>query len=277
MQSVQWIKKPEPTSYTAALFDFDGTISLIREGWQPIMYGYFVEVLKETPRAEKEQELQAVVQEFVDRLTGQQTIYQCIQLAEEVQARGGEPQDPLDYKKEYNHRLLRHIQDRVQGLQEGRIARDELLVPGVEAVLSDMYQGGLQLYLASGTDEEYVIAEAQALAVDKYFNGGIFGALDDYRRFSKAMVIQDRILPKIGSSKEFIGFGDGFVEIENVQNAGGLAVGVASDEANRSGIDRWKQKRLLEAGAHCIIADFRCWPQLRQELWGGNEHAVFHV
>lgn len=30
-----------------ALFDFDGTISLIRQGWQDIMIPYFTEVLRE--------------------------------------------------------------------------------------------------------------------------------------------------------------------------------------------------------------------------------------
>src|SRR5881392_3699683 len=67
----------------SALFDFDGTLSLIREGWQQVMVPMMVEVLKETPggRHEDDAGLATHVREFVDRLTGKQTIYQMIQLA----------------------------------------------------------------------------------------------------------------------------------------------------------------------------------------------------
>ena len=33
----------------AVIFDFDGTLSLIREGWQKIMKGYFFEELSKAP------------------------------------------------------------------------------------------------------------------------------------------------------------------------------------------------------------------------------------
>src|SRR5215510_10771996 len=88
-----------------ALFDFDGTLSLIREGWQGVMKPYFVEELKKAPKHEGHEELEEVVREFVEKLTGKQTIYQCFQLAEEVKKRGGEPLEPLEYKHEYLRRL----------------------------------------------------------------------------------------------------------------------------------------------------------------------------
>ena len=55
-----------------ALFDFDGTISLIRQGWQDIMIPYFVEVLKETGTDESDEQLLTIVTDFVDTLTGKQ-------------------------------------------------------------------------------------------------------------------------------------------------------------------------------------------------------------
>jgi len=58
------------------LFDFDGTISLIRSGWVNVMVPMMVEILMELKTGETEEELTAVVREFVDRLTGKQTIYQ---------------------------------------------------------------------------------------------------------------------------------------------------------------------------------------------------------
>src|SRR5438093_10831090 len=89
----------------SVLFDFDGTLSVIREGWQDVMVPFMVEELMRTPAHEPEEALFGVVREYVDRLTGRQTIYQMIQLAEEVRQRGGEPQEPLAYKKLYHDRL----------------------------------------------------------------------------------------------------------------------------------------------------------------------------
>jgi hypothetical protein len=54
-----------------------------------------------------------------------------------------------------------------------------------------------------------------------------------------------------------LGFGDGFVEIEEIKRAGGVAVAVASDEVNRRGIHAWKRDRLVRAGADIVIPEYR--------------------
>src|SRR5579862_2895657 len=81
-----------------ALFDFDGTLSLIREGWQQVMIPLGVELLMQTPRHESTAEAERVVTEFVARLTGKDTIFQMRQLAAEISRRGGKALDPLEYK-----------------------------------------------------------------------------------------------------------------------------------------------------------------------------------
>jgi phosphoglycolate phosphatase len=240
-----------------ALFDFDGTISLIREGWQQVMIPMMVEILLATPEAEDETTINQIVTDFVTRLTGKQTIYQMIQLAEEIEQRGGQPQDPLMYKYDYLDRLWARIEDRVAALKQGRLDPAEMVVPGAMEILAELREREVTCYLASGTDEPYVIDEAQALGVADFFNGGIYGALDDYQNFSKKMVI-DRILNEHQlAGHELLTFGDGYVEIENTAAVGGLAVGVASNESERQGIDAWKRQRLIEAGADIIIPDFR--------------------
>ena len=240
-----------------ALFDFDGTVSLIREGWQQVMIPMMVEILLATPEAEDEAAVTQVVTDFVTRLTGKQTIYQMIQLAEEVAQRGGRPLEPLAYKHDYLERLWSRIEARVADLKAGRLAPAALMVPGAEDILQALRAQGVTCYLASGTDEPYVIDEAQALGVAGYFNGGIYGALDDYQNFSKKMVI-DRILREnLLAGAELLTFGDGYVEIENTAAVGGLAVGVARNEADRRGIGESKRQRLIEAGADIIIPDFR--------------------
>src|ERR1041384_2385249 len=87
------------------LFDFDGTLSLIREGWPQVMIPMMVAVLRETGSGEGDPELLAVMEDFFMRLNGRETIYQMIQLADEVRRRGGQPLDPLEYKHRY-HDLL---------------------------------------------------------------------------------------------------------------------------------------------------------------------------
>ena len=240
-----------------ALFDFDGTVSLIREGWQQIMVPMMVELLVQAPRAESEAALRAVVVDFVDRLTGKQTIYQMIQLAEELAKRGATPLEPLAYKRMYHDRLWERIKDRVAGLKAGSIAADDLIVPGARDVLVALRQAGISCCLASGTDLAYVQDEATALGVAGHFDGGIYGALDQWEHFSKAMIIAQILRERGLAGEQLVVFGDGYVEIEEARRVGGIAVGVASDEVRRQGIDEWKRQRLIGAGADIIVPDFR--------------------
>lgn len=251
-----------------ALFDFDGTLSLIREGWQGIMIPMMVEVLLETGTTEPREAIEACVREYVERLTGKQTIYQMIQLAEEVRKRGGTPLDPLEYKRIYHARLWERIRHRVAGLKDGSIPRQEMMVPGAEEMLRALKERGVSLFLASGTDVAYVQDECAALGLDHYFDGGIYGALDDYRRFSKKLIIERIFHENHLHGPELLAFGDGFVEIENTKEVGGVAVGVASDEVGRVHPDPWKRNRLIQAGADVIIPHFRCHQALVAYLFG---------
>jgi len=241
----------------SALFDFDGTLSLIRQGWQTVMIPMMVEILrKSTPTDESDEELTDVVTEFVTRTTGKQTIYQMIQLAEEVTARGGAALDPRDYKAEYLARLWTHIRGRVADLKEGRRPIESFLVPGARQVLEGLRERSVVCYLASGTDHPYVVDEAQALGLAEFFAGGIYGAQEDYESSSKRLVIAHILRTHALAGPELATFGDGFVEIEDTVAAGGIAVGMATDEERREGIDAWKRERLIAAGAHVIVPDF---------------------
>jgi hypothetical protein len=240
------------------LFDFDGTLSLIRQGWPDVMVPMFANIIPAIAGESYEERCKLAFEDIM-RLNGKQTIYQMIQLADRVKERGGTPQEPLEYKHEYLRRLDERIRHRVDGIQAGRLVRDDFTVFGTRALLEALTARGLTLYLASGTDEQFVKAEAEALDLTKYFKGHIYGAQDDYRKFSKKMVI-DRILAdhKIPGGS-LLAFGDGYVEIENTKQVGGCAVAVASDEANNGSgnMDEWKRQRLLGVGADICIPDYR--------------------
>ncbi|NUP98256.1 MAG: HAD family hydrolase [Armatimonadetes bacterium] len=256
-RQIEVLREPTRGRVRCALFDFDGTLSLIRTGWQEVMIPMMVEVLAATPMAEDRPTLARLVREYVDTLTGKQTIYQMIRLAEEVTRRGGRALEPLAYKRDYLDRLWLQIKHRVAGLRDGSVDPDELLVPGARALLENLRARGITCYLASGTDLPYVLDEAAALRVDHYFDGGISGALDDHKRFSKAMIIDGILADHDLHGPELVAFGDGYVEIENTVAVGGIAVGAATDEVRREGIDAWKRNRLALAGAHVIVPDFR--------------------
>ena len=259
----------KPATFRCAILDFDGTVSLIREGWQHVMIPYFVGVLRATPLGKETDpgELEKETRDFVDFLTGKQTIYQCLQLAEEVQKRGGVAEEPIEYKHEYHRRLEQRIVGRIADLKNGADPKEHL-VPGSCELLEMLRRWGVTIYLASGTDEKYVKEEAALLQLTDYFDGGIYGAQDDYKKFSKAMVIQKIITDNNLVGAELVGFGDGYVEIENVKSVGGFAVGVASDETNRAGVDTWKRDRLIKAGADLIIPDYREIAEIENFLFG---------
>src|ERR1700691_557146 len=249
------------------LFDFDGTLSLIRSGWMSVMVPMMVEILADLNSGESEEQLRALVEEFVWRLTGKETIYQMMAFAEAVQARGGHPLDPLVYKKMYLDLLWQKIEKRVEALRQGQADPEEFLVPGSRALLERLRDKGLKMYLASGTDEIYMKEEARLLGVTQYFDGGVYGALDDYKSFSKAILIQRILSTAEFQGHQFLGFGDGYVEIEEVKNVGGVAVGVASEEPACSRVDEWKRQRLIGVGADYIVANYLCGEELFSSLF----------
>lgn len=249
------------------LFDFDGTISLIRSGWVEIMVPMMVEILLERKTGESEAALKALVEDFVARLTGEQTIYQMMELARQVELRGGKPLEPLAYKRMYHDKLMANIEYRRQDLRRGAVSPEKYLVPGARAFLEALRDRGLKLYCASGTDEVYTLEEAELLGVRQYFQGGVFGAQDDYKAFSKEILIRRMISGLECRGDELLGFGDGFVEIKNVKDVGGIAVGLATAEPECQTVDQWKRQRLIGVGADFIVPNFLAREELLAELF----------
>ena len=264
---------PENRSFKAALFDFDGTLSLIRAGWQDVMIPYFCEefftALPE--RKESDREVTELITAFVDELTGKQTIFQCLQLKEEIEARGGTAKDGMDYKNEYLRRLFLKIENIRKSLSEQTVSPEKYLVSGSYELLEALKANGIEIYCASGTDQPQVREEAKMLGLDRFFGDNIFGALDEQvKQCSKELVINRLLKEKNICGDELLSFGDGFVEIELVHNVGGYTVAVATDEKNRCGVNQEKRERLLRAGADVVIPDFSDTEKLINHLIKGR-------
>src|SRR5215831_7806811 len=127
------------------LFDFDGTISLIRSGWMNVMVPMMVEILANLETGETPEQLRAIVEDYIGRLTGKQTMYQMIEFVDQIRARGGTPLDPLEYKRMYLDRLHEKIHDRLQDLRSGG-SPEKYLVPGARALIESLKERGLKLY-----------------------------------------------------------------------------------------------------------------------------------
>ncbi len=254
-----------------ALFDFDGTISLIRSGWMDVMVPMMVEILAGLKTGESETALRAVVEDFVWRLTGKETIYQMMEFAEHVKRRGGTALEPLAYKKMYLDRLWLRICGRIDELKKGHASPEQYMVPGARALLESLKERGLKMYLASGTDEIYMKEEARLLDVSRYFDGGVYGAQDDLTSFSKKILVQRIISNTDVRGPQILGFGDGYVEIEEVKLVGGVTVGVATAEPECRTIDDWKRQRLIGVGADYIVPNYLCHRELLSTLFHNEQ------
>ena len=239
------------------LFDFDGTISLLREGWQEIMAPVCVEMIcgDTTPT----QAIRDEVDVMIDETTGIQTIFQMQRLEEMVRAHGLVPEDkiltPPEYKKIYNDRLMEPVRARIASLDSGEKTIEEYVVPGALRFLELLAQLPVAMYVFSGTDRDDVRNEAARLGVDGYFKE-IWGALPSVEEYSKEKIIREIIAEHQLEGPQVLAIGDGPVELRNVKDAGGIALGVASNEKGGGGWDQSKYERLLRAGADLLAPDF---------------------
>lgn len=245
--------------FRAALFDFDGTLSLLRGNWQPMMVGMMVDLLRPLPGANGEttEELRSLVVQYVQQLTGEPTIAQMRRLCEEMANRGGDPLPAEAYQQQFLDRLDAAIEARLDALEAGHKTLEELLVPGAAELLERLAGRNVSLWLASGTAHDCVVRELSVLGLGGWFGRCVFGSVPPPGVFSKAAVIQQMLKEHELAGSQILGIGDGFVEIAAIARAGGLAIGVASNEETREGIDPEKRRWLIEAGAHIIIGDYR--------------------
>lgn len=245
------------------LFDFDGTISVLREGWERVMAPLMVEMICDgappTPEIERE------VADYVDFSTGIVTIEQMAWLAGAVRRHGlaRHPLTAAEYKQIYVDRLMVGVQQRLDrlapdltGLPDVSGLQSDRMVAGARPFLEALAGRGLRLYVASGTDHPYMLNEARALGVDGFFSGGLYGAIDEDEAHRKERIIE-RILDEHDlHGDELLVVGDGPVEIREAVSRQALALGVASDEVARSGWNSAKVARLTRAGAHFLVPDF---------------------
>ncbi|MDR1318733.1 MAG: PfkB family carbohydrate kinase [Treponema sp.] len=268
----------------AAIFDHDGTVSVLRQGWEAVMHTVMVNAVlgrirgnssvpKAGAPAVKSDELARInqaVSSVIEKTTGVQTLAQMYRLRDMVISFGYVKEEdllpPEEYKHIYNQALLDSMEKRLEGVRTGRLSVEDVTIKGAAAFLKSLAKAGTKLYLASGTDEEDLRREARLLGYADLFTGGIHGSVGDIKNDPKKIVVQN-IIAEIKAAGGTCGegrvvvFGDGPVEMREAKKAGLFAIGVLSDERQRYGRNVSKRERLILGGADILIPDFS---------WGGN-------
>lgn len=249
----------------AAVFDFDGTISTLRNGWEEIMHPMMVEMIVGCSEIDegKLEKISNEVETYIHESTGIQTIYQMEWLTNIVKKYGyvKEALDGWGYKAIYNERLLANVKDRLKQINDGSVSPENYIIKGSVYFLEELQKRGVDIYLASGTDHPDVVNEANILQISSYLKE-IAGAPVGRADCSKEKVIRDLIVEQGFDEQSLLVVGDGIVEISLGKEYGAFCLGIASDEAKREGINNVKRHRLEKAGADLIVGDFL----QRQEL-----------
>ncbi|MDA3939630.1 MAG: PfkB family carbohydrate kinase [Spirochaetia bacterium] len=262
-----------------AIFDHDGTISTLRQGWDPIMKELCIKAILgnslSTVSMEKLKKIEVAAVEMIEKTTGIQTIIQMHHLMDMVRSFGFVPEGqiltPLEYKQIYNKKLIKMVDERINLFKKGQLNLSDLSIKGSIQFLEFLKNNNVKMYLASGTDQEDVRREAKILGYSDYFDGGIFGSIGDINSDPKKIVIETIVkeLPKTIKPEECYVFGDGPVEMRESAKRGFTGIGLVSDEKRRFGINPEKRSRLILGGAQILIPDFSWIPSLSEYLgWG---------
>lgn len=262
---IEIINQREKLQIKHAIFDHDGTISTLREGWEHIMGPMMVKAVLGKKYKDADEALYSKVltrvNDYIDKTTGIQTLVQMKGLLDIIREFGCVPEsemlDEFGYKKIYNDELLQMVILREEKFHNGELALEDFTIKNAVKFLQKLHDAGVKLYLASGTDEEDVKKEAEALGYAHLFESRIYGAVGDVTKEAKKIVL-DRIMGDIGEQalNQIATFGDGPVEMRETRKRGGVAVGIASNELKRFGLNESKRSRLIKAGADIVIPDF---------------------
>jgi phosphoglycolate phosphatase-like HAD superfamily hydrolase len=175
--------------------------------------------------------------------------------------------DKFGYKQIYNAALMELVNQRIAKLKSGQLDVTDYTIKGSLTFLNELRQRGIKLYLASGTDHQDVVAESKALGYAELFQRRIYGALGDVAKYSKKMVIEQIMAENNLQGPQLAVFGDGPVELRECRKRGGVAVGIATDEIRRHGLNVEKRTRLAKAGSQIIVPDFSQYNKLIKLLF----------
>jgi len=248
---IEIMRRPSTAPRIAAI-DFDGTMSLIRIGWQHVMHGVMRAAL--APYHPRLEQLDDEITGYIARSTGQPSIIQMAWVDEHVLLYGGVSHGAQHYLDQFSQAMSAQIDARVASIDDDASA-DACMVPGARAFLGKLRMHGIPMALVSGTERHHLIRESQALRIHDFFDAGIYGPGMHAPAFTKLDALQQLVhLYDVGAG-ELLSVGDGPVEIMAGKELHGFSLAIASHEVS-GGLDDAKRRHLLHAGADAVVANF---------------------
>ncbi len=252
------------------IFDHDGTISTLRENSRDTLK----RVMKKCIVGEQEHTIPVAlcekitrrVSNFVNVSTGLHPLLQMEELTEMVKEFNLVSEDqvlePKEYFRIFTKTLMEPVRKNISRIEKGELEPTDFTIKGVEVLLEGLDDRGVTLILAGSIDVATVEQEAELLEYNHLFKGGIYGAMSDTDAFSKDALVEKIIKEHNLHAPEFAVISDGPVEIRACRKYDGLAIGVASDEQRRHGLNTFKRERLIKAGAQLVVPDFAQWEKI---------------
>jgi phosphoglycolate phosphatase-like HAD superfamily hydrolase len=235
-----------------AALDFDGTLSLVRAGWQQAMAHLLLGALDAAGDADPRRA--AAVTAMIERTTGRPTLEQMAWLVERLGQLGVASPDAMAWKARYLAALQRTIDERLAQVRAGTRAPATLMVPGAAAFVAWLRDAGVSLALVSGTDRAAVCAETTALGLAGSFELGIWAPDGDAAGFSKASILAGLLERSGAAPTQLLVVGDGAVELDAARELGAHSLALALDEL-RGGMDTRRRRQHRARDAAVIVAD----------------------
>lgn len=260
---IEIINSPTAAPHLAAI-DFDGTMSLIRIGWQQVMHGVMHAAL--LPHYPDSARLDSEIYTYIARSTGQPSIIQMAWVDEQVILHGGPARGAQAYLDLFSHAMRDRIDQKIASIHDDDSA-DALMVPGARAFLQLLADNHVHLALVSGTEHIHLLRESAALRIDHFFDAGIHGPGPHNPGFTKGDAMAALIDTYRVSNGQLLSVGDGPVEIIAGKSLDGYSIAVASHEAS-GGLNDDKRRHLIAAGADAVIANFHHLHDITTLLFG---------
>ena len=259
---IEILRRPTTPPRLAAI-DFDGTMSLIRIGWQHVMHGVMKDAL--SPVFPTPHSLDADIFGYIARSTGQPSIIQMAWVDEQVIMHGGPARGAQHYLDQFSEALRSQIDANIATIHDEQSA-DAKMIPGARAFLQLLKAHDVKIALVSGTEHHHLLRESAALRIAAYFDAGIFGPGPHDPGFTKGDAIERLCQHNHISGTALLSVGDGPVEIHAGKAIAGYSLAVASDERG-GGLDAAKREHLLAAGADAVVANFAHLADIRALLF----------
>lgn len=252
-----------------AIFDLDGTISSLREGWEVVMkesmFEFIAGPLYQQLSINDYRNLEEKIEVLIKKTTGVQTIIQMVEMCHLIEEFGYVKSEDMltaeEYKEIYANKIRKVVKQKIGRFSSNSLHLEDFTMKGALPFLTNLRDHGVRIYLASGTDQVDVANELKEFGYFDLFDGGVFGSVGDTENDPKKLVMQ-KIRERIEQEGETLElgdcvvFGDGPVEIREGRKQNFITIGLISDEKQRYGMNLQKRERLILAGADLLIPDY---------------------